>query len=333
MSRPESRTSRTRIRRLGRTFLGGGLAWSIGLCHGSSPFSLTEHDGNPILSARDVTDRAARYVADPFLAFDQGRWHMFFEVLLDGKIPKGVIGLATSLDAVHWTYAGIVLEEAFHLSYPYVFTSQDRHYMVPESREAGEVRLYRAERFPRDWRYCATLIRKPLADASLFQHDGRWWLLAEDADPRCSLVLYSASGLEDGWTEHPQSPVIIGDPRLGRPAGRVIIDGDRIYRFAQDRVPHYGTRVHGLEITELTQERYEEELRAKGFLEGTAGRWNAFGMHHIDLQELRDGEWIAAVDGRCREYSLLHRWRLPACTHSLLGCLHPRLARRREHGS
>ncbi len=313
------------IHRLARRLLRGGSLWSIGVCRGESPLSLHDCGPVPVLTTSDITDRRARYVADPFLAFHEGRWHMFFEILLDEGKPKGVIGLATNPDTVRWTYEGIVLEEPFHLSYPYLFTCQDRHYMVPESREAGEVRLYKAEHFPRSWRHCASLIRRPLADASLFRHAGLWWLLAEDIDPPCSLVLYHAAELEGSWTEHPRSPVVSANPRVGRPAGRILLDQGRLYRFAQDRLPHYGARVHALEITALTQDDYAEQLHTQALLEGSGRGWNALGMHHIDLHRLEGGEWLAAVDGRAWQYFLLGRWRLPGWSHPLLAHLHLRL--------
>jgi hypothetical protein len=46
-----------------------------------------------------------------------------------------------------------------HLSYPYSFTWKGHVYMVPESGQAGAVRLYRAERFPRSWVFVGTLVQ------------------------------------------------------------------------------------------------------------------------------------------------------------------------------
>ena len=72
---------------------------------------------------------------------------MFFEVLRNDR-PIGEIGLASSADGREWRYDQIVLREAFHLSYPYVFEWQNTIYMIPETLGANAVCLYEADEFP-----------------------------------------------------------------------------------------------------------------------------------------------------------------------------------------
>jgi len=69
-------------------------------------FDLVPGAINPVLTASDVTDREATFVADPFLFHEGSTWYMFFEVLSNlGE----QIGLASSSDGLHWTYQQIVL--------------------------------------------------------------------------------------------------------------------------------------------------------------------------------------------------------------------------------
>jgi hypothetical protein len=98
-------------------------------------------EGGPALIARQVTDIQARFVADPFLIFAGGVWHMLFEDM-NLRASHGVISLATSPDAQTWAYQQVVLQEPFHLSYPYVFEQGGEYYRVPESGRIGAVRLY-----------------------------------------------------------------------------------------------------------------------------------------------------------------------------------------------
>ncbi|GAH50708.1 unnamed protein product, partial [marine sediment metagenome] len=108
---------------VGHRILSRGRAeWSIGVCNGPGPFRLEPcpDASNPVLTAADVTDVRASFVADPFMILSGGVWHMFFEVM-DAQRRLGVIGLATSDDARRWTYQRVVLAEPFHLSYPHVF--------------------------------------------------------------------------------------------------------------------------------------------------------------------------------------------------------------------
>jgi hypothetical protein len=158
------------------------------------------------------------------------------------------------------------------------------------------VRLYRAERFPDQWAYVATLLKRRYADATLFERDGRLWMFA--ATGNGTLRLFHAERATGPWTEHPRSPVVSRDPRAARPGGRVVTVGGTLVRFAQDCVPTYGNGVRAFEIVRLTTEDYEERAAAgEAILSGSGSGWNADGMHHLDAHPLDDGRWLAAVDG------------------------------------
>jgi hypothetical protein len=57
--------------------------WSIGIYEGSDPFKMSPVTDikNPVLTAKDVTDVDAIFVADPFIIADNNKYYMFFEVL------------------------------------------------------------------------------------------------------------------------------------------------------------------------------------------------------------------------------------------------------------
>ena len=280
------------------------VRWSIGIYGGTSPESIAPLAGisNPVLTAHDITDGYAIFVADPFLVRVDRTWHMFFEVLrFKGQREVGEIGHATSRDGLKWEYNRTVLSEPFHLSYPYVFEWQSDFYMVPESSETGSVRLYRASCFPERWEYVTDLLRgNPLFDSSLFHRDGRWWMFVETSQHKHdTLRLFHARELTGRWEEHERSPVIAGNPHAARPAGRVLSTPDRLIRFAQDCVPVYGSSVRAFECTRLTTRTYEERaLGTEPLLAASRRGWNSRGMHHVDVQPLDDGRWIACVDGK-----------------------------------
>jgi hypothetical protein len=276
--------------------------WSIAIYRGDSPFALTPAPGvkNPVLTAADVSDIPASFVADPFMLEANRTWHMFFEVM-NWRTNMGEIGLAVSEDGARWAYQRIVLAEPFHLSYPQVFRWQGDYYMIPETYQAGAVRLYKATDFPTRWAWVADLVKGPyLVDASVFRRDGRWWMFADTSEEmrNDTLRLYHAAALTGPWREHPGSPLRQGDPRTARPAGRVLVVNDRVFRFAQSGVPYYGTEVYAFAVEELTAEVYREhELPQSPILKGSGAGWNACGMHHLDAHLQDDGRWIACVDG------------------------------------
>lgn len=278
--------------------------YSIGIFTGPSPFALAPARGasNPVISRDTVSDASAAFAADPFMLRVDGRWHMFFEILVvNGELRRGEIAHATSPDGLRWDYQGTVLREPFHMSYPYVFQAGSDIYMIPETSKAGAVRLYRADPFPSQWKFIATLLNGPvLLDTSVFERDGRWWMFTQTAahSRHDTLRLYSASDVFGPWVEHPRSPVVSGDPRVARPAGRILLLPDRIIRFAQDCRGDYGMRVHAITVERLTADEYgESEHPDNPFLEGSGRSWNRSGMHHVDAHQLPDGSWIACVDG------------------------------------
>jgi hypothetical protein len=249
--------------------------------------------------ASDVADIRARFVADPFLVRDDGRWLMFFKIMPQDS-REGVIGLAESVDGLRWSYRGVVLREPFHLSYPLVFSWRGDYYLTPETLAPGCIRLYRAVRFPDQWEHVADLVPGRHADPTVFEADDAWWMFScTPPDEHATLRLYRADSLIGPWEEHPRSPIVAHDKRIARPAGRVIAwDGGHL-RLAQDCEAYYGVRVHAFRILHLSGTDYREEPAGPDPLVGP-GRddWNRWSMHHVDAHPWPGGGWIAAVDGR-----------------------------------
>ena len=275
--------------------------FSIGIFTGQSPVELKPPPNitNPVLTRRDVSDVNALFVADPFMIKISGLWYLFFEVY-NGAAGKGEIGVATSANTSEWDYQSIVLSAPFHLSYPYVFRVEDDIYMIPESSHANSIRLYRAERFPFEWKFMGPLLSgRHFADSSILYHEKKWWLFTETNQElkHDTLRLFYSERLLDGWKEHALSPVVCGNPHIARPAGRIVSCGDRLIRYAQDCHPIYGTHVRAFEIR-VSETRYEERDAAVEPLLGPSGSgWNADGMHHVDPHPLTEGSWVACVDG------------------------------------
>lgn len=281
----------------------GGGQWSVSIYEGDTLTSLAPMAGidHPVLSASDITDVKALFVADPFMVRTDAGYVMFVEIY-NIVTDQGDIGIATSKDGKKWQYEKIVLDEPFHLSYPCVFQWQGDYYMIPESYQANGIRLYRAKRFPDQWELVSEMIPGQFGDPTIFEHDGKWWLFAEGNQPHGNdtLRLFFADQPQGPWREHPASPVVHGNAHHARPGGRVIAFDGRLIRFAQDCKPSYGRQIWGFEITELTTTAYSETpFGAEPIISGSAdGKWNSDGMHQIDPIRTPDGKWIACVDGQ-----------------------------------
>jgi hypothetical protein len=299
----------------GRRLVRRRLEWSIGVVAGPSLSELSslEPGRNPVLTRRDVTDVRAEFVADPFLCHDEGRWWLFFEVL-NARRDRGEIGLASSADLRTWRYEGVVLREAWHLSYPFVFTHAGEHWMVPESEARGRVELYRATAFPRRWERHAILLEgAPYGDATLWEADGTWHLIAS-VGGSATLRCFTAPDLLGPWREHGSSPIVDGESRIARPGGRVVRGDDgRWVRFAQDATRTYGG---GLEAVAFDLPLGRDGVRGDPLgrvrLTGPAdadATWVRDGLHTLDAHR-HEGGWVAVLDGRGPS-STSWPWRLP----------------------
>jgi hypothetical protein len=274
------------------------MQWSIGIYEGANPFRLSDskYAENPVLSAHDVTDVDAAFVADPFMVQDEGTFYLFFEVMnLDTH--TGDIGLAVSEDGAQWNYERIVLDEEFHLSYPGIYNWEGQYYMIPESSEDYSVRLYRAVSFPYEWEYMGNLLSDDLYyDPTAFFHDDKWWMFTSTVGDGI-LNLYYSDSLFSGWKAHPMNPIIEDNPDVARPSGHVFEYENHLYRVAQDDYPAYGIQVYAAEITELSVNSYKEVVDTMNKVVTLSGKgWNAVGMHHADIHQMGN-HWIAVVDG------------------------------------
>lgn len=277
--------------------------YAISIYSGNSPFELKPDPKapNPVISYQDVTDTLACAVADPFLFQTTDGWHLFFEVVSQ-LTWRGEIAYASSSDGYDWKYQSLLIQEPFHMSYPYVFEWDGEHYMIPETGQANSIRLYRASRFPDRWEFMTTLLDgSRFVDTSVFQHDGRWWMFTDTGEDHMKpkLRLFYAETLTGPWSEHPSSPISDNDMKTGRPGGRVVhVDGNPV-RFNQflslDTSVTRG--IWAAEVMELTESSYEERLaRQQPVLTGGAESWNKGGIHHVDPHEIADGQWFACVD-------------------------------------
>src|SRR5215207_5371783 len=182
--------------------------WTIGIYRSDSPFHFNELQGwiNPLFRAEDVTDVPAKFVADPFLIKEDDTWNLFFEVY-NNNTQQGDLAVATSKNTWIWNYEKLIIDEPFHLSYPYVFKTDGVYYLIPESFEDNSIRLYKADEFPTQWSYVKTLVEgRDYVDNSIVFYNDQWWLFSS-VTSNDTLYLHYADSLTGTWKEHPQSPI------------------------------------------------------------------------------------------------------------------------------
>jgi hypothetical protein len=212
-----------------------------------------------------LPDPGTHFYADPFPIVYQGRTFIFVEDL-DHRTNKGVISVIPFGSDGPSGPACPVLEEPWHLSYPFVFERDGQLWMIPESSSNRTVTLYRAERFPDRWVKEADLLTGiEASDATLVDHDGKLWMFASvrDGIGSCSdrLSIFHASALHGPWEPHPGNPVVT-DQRSARPAGAFVRRNGRLLRPVQDCSRGYGTGIGLAEVTRLDTEGYSQVVHA-----------------------------------------------------------------------
>ena len=231
---------------------------------------------------------ADSFWADPF-AWSLGERRFIFLEEYTCHTQRGRISvLELGADLRPLGPAQSVLDEDRHLSYPFLFSFEGELYMVPESAASRRVDLYRCQSFPDRWTHVRTLIAGlQAADATLFEHEGRWWLFCSARQGRARLnnsllAFHADSPLSDRWLPHARNP-LVRDYGGGRPGGRVFVDEQgRLLRPAQNSVPRYG---HGLvlnQVQALTPEHYRER-RVWQTTGAASGGWRA--LHHLDWHQ------------------------------------------------
>jgi len=203
----------------------------------------------------------AVFYADPFVVERDGRSWLFAEAY-PYATGKGVIVCADVGESATQIDFRTILERPWHLSYPFVFEWENEIYLAPEGATYGGVEIYRATAFPWAWtRAHHVLPDWPLVDSTIFEHEGRLWLLAGAGTHGGSdwdeLFAWHAPALDGPWTPHALNP-IKSDCRSARPGGRPLRVGGRLLRPAQRCEQAYGEALAWLEIRALTPDRFEE---------------------------------------------------------------------------
>lgn len=207
------------------------------------------------------TEERFTFRADPFGLWQDDKLHVFVE-RFDYRILKGEIEVLTFDPELRFLSSRVVLNEPWHLSYPFVFREGENIWMQPEANRSGRLTIYRARHFPFEWEPAAVIEIEPDAvDATPFLHQGRWWLAygVVGQDRRaCGLHLAFADQRTGPWHRHPLNPVRSGVVGT-RPAGTPIICDGVIEIPVQDSSRTYGRAVRKLKILRLDESHFEVE--------------------------------------------------------------------------
>ncbi|WP_245474501.1 hypothetical protein [Bradyrhizobium sp. Leo121] len=209
-------------------------------------------------------DPGDHFYADPFPVKWKGRTFVFFEDL-DHRVGKGIIS-AVEFDRTGPAANVVpVLEEPWHLSYPFLIEDNGELWMIPESTEHRDVAVYKCVRFPDKWeRHCTLLSGLELADVTITRHNGMYYLFGAWRDGTGgysdTLAIFYAEQLFGPWLPHGSNPVLM-DRASARPAGNFVTINGSLWRPVQDCSDGYGAALGLAEVLELSPTTFRQVVR------------------------------------------------------------------------
>ena len=236
---------------------------------------------------KEIKNPTGRFLADPFVMINKNKKIIFVEDYFfeDNKGRISAIDVTNNEDK----FLGLVLEENFHLSFPFVFKNENKIYMVPECSMANQIRLYECIEFPMKWKFKLTLMDNISAvDTVILKKDDLWFMLTNICSAGLNKhsselhIFYSEKLFSNEWVPIKQTNPIIFDSRKARNGG-IFFDNDNIYRLNQVQTPDsYGYSLKINLIKKIDKYIYEEQTidEIKPFFKN-----DIVGTHHFNSYE------------------------------------------------
>ena len=205
-----------------------------------------------------------RFLADPFPCSVDGQDVIFVEDF-DFKKNRGQISVVDITDDKP-NFLGSAISENTHMSFPFVFKHSGSVYMIPETHQLKQIRLYKCINFPLEWKLHSILMNGvAAADTMIFERRGKWFMLtnidsAAMGEHQSELHVFSADAFDsDTWVANKNNPVIF-DAKNARNGGILSEDGE-VYRvFQTHSISTYGKDYGIAQIVKIDDENYEEKV-------------------------------------------------------------------------
>ncbi len=204
-----------------------------------------------------------KFWADPFVLCKNNKNYLFIEEL-PFKTNKGHITLLEVDKSGILLKSEKIIEQSYHMSYPFVFEYDNNYYMIPETSRNETIELYRCVEFPAKWTFVMKLMEHVDAkDTTMYYYNNKWWMFtaineSNGYSDHLELFLFYADDLlSNKWISHPLNPIVT-DIRNARPAGKIFNHGKKIYRPSQDCSERYGKAININQIVDLSETSFRE---------------------------------------------------------------------------
>lgn len=230
---------------------------------------------------------SSRYwIADPFLVEEKGVLYVFYE-MFDYFRGKGVIAYSI-IDNYVASKPVIVIEENYHLSFPFIWNDNGKYFIMPESSEAKNLTVYEAIDFPSKWVRKKELISGiTVCDSVILNTDYSRFILSSKMNMDepyfyCNVTNCLFRYNKDESVENVKT-LATGDYGV-RNAGSIVIHKNGIFRPGQ--ISTNGVYGKGLAIWRLNSHFMDEECVFEGLYDEL--------INHLLLKEI-DKELVEGV--------------------------------------
>lgn len=271
------------------------------------------------------------WFADPFLFEKNGKCYLFYEAY-DLIQEKGVIGYSVVDDTIKKLKVNVVLEKPYHFSFPNIFEYNGDVYMMPETCQTNEIKIFKAIEFPDKWIEVKTIIPNVFACDSIIIKDkgNKSFLLSSEmyrenvpnntyASCWIQNCLYP---IHNDFNINTSERVIVAEGDYGiRNAGSTFHCNGKIFRVGQDcRDKQYGRGIVMYEIISLVPyiEKYLWEKNFNDFEKNIIRKKQSpligihtynFSEHYevVDFSQMREVASIIIIARFIRPYYLSTR--------------------------
>ena len=203
------------------------------------------------------------FYADPFGLWRNNLLYIFVEAF-DYRIGKGTIECFVLDRHFKVQEKFPVIEEQYHLSYPFLIEEEGGIFLIPESSKHYKTWVYKAIDFPDKWQKESIIMPgMPIVDASFLKYKGQWWMFfaiaGKNHRARRELHVATAQSIKGPWKLHKQNPVREGVDS-SRPGGKPFIYKGDPYLPVQDCRDGYGKKLHLLRIKNLSETNFDAEI-------------------------------------------------------------------------
>ena len=224
--------------------------WNVGII---------EKDIRDLMSDTDVNIRwmqhsyRDRFFADPFLLNKDNTYYYILAEEFPFYKNIGFISLLTvDRKTMKLVKKETVIEESFHLSYPFVKGGR----IIPEAYRSDKVTAYTFQN--NTVKETEIIMDMGLIDQTFLEYNGFEWVFATDKEnPLSGLKIFYRKMGEKDWLPHSLNPVK-SDITNSRPAGHFFVLDDVLYRPVQDSEKLYGHKIRIMRVDTLTPDAFEE---------------------------------------------------------------------------